>query len=160
MPTIYLPESSRSGIEQDRVEVLQQFSSIKSVIDAFEPDLRRIDPHLRIVKAHDNLPANSQLKAGYWHILRLAPGHPTTILPLEYDNGEYREPGSWIFPFMEEQDMWNDRAMRASRNRAERLRAAEARHRDFEARQRADQFNERLASANRTSILVTKNIHA
>jgi hypothetical protein len=111
-----------------------------------------------MVRAHDRVAEGSQLKAGYYHILLHAPGHPTTVLPLEFPDGSYRDPGSWIYPYLEEQDMWNDRARKASRNRQERLRDAENRDRDRERSARVEEFNERWASANRTSVQVTRDI--
>jgi hypothetical protein len=158
MPDLYLPQSSRAAIEADRAEIALQYMSVRGALDHYNPMLKRIDERLELVRAHDQVAEGSPMKAGYYHILLHAPGHPTTVLPLEYDDGSYREPGSWMFPFLEEQDMWNDRARRASRNRSERVRAAEERERQRESEERVGEFNERWKSVNSTSISVKRQI--
>jgi hypothetical protein len=158
MPDLYLPQSSRAAIEADRAEIALQYMSVRGALDHYNPMLKRIDERLELVRAHDQVAEGSPMKAGYYHILLHAPGHPTTVLPLEYDDGSYREPGSWMFPFLEEQDMWNDRARRASRNRSERVRAAEERERQRESEDRVADFNERWKSVNSTSISVKRQI--
>lgn len=159
MSTLYLPDSARDYINRDRAEILSQYVSIDQTLDHYNTELRRIDPNLRMVKAHDRVAPDSQLKAGYYHILLdLGNNFAVNVLPLQYDNGEYREPGSWIYPYLEEQDMWNDRARRASRARQEHIRKAEERQRALDSQARVDEFNERWASVNRTSISVSKDI--
>lgn len=158
MPQLFLPTSARDHIQKDRAEIAIQYMAIDNTIRHYTAELRRIDPHLRMVKAHDRVAPDSSLKAGYYHILRDMEGTAVNVLPLQYDNGEYREPGSWIFPYLEEQDMWNDRARRASRKRQEAIRAATERQRERERQDRVDEFNERWASANRTSIRVSRAI--
>lgn len=158
MPSLYLPQAARSEIEKDRAAIAAQYYSVKGTLDRYNEELRRIDPRLELVRAKDQVEEGSPMKAGYYHILLHAPGHPTTILPCEYDNGEYREPGSWIFPYLEEQDMWNDRARRASRNRSERVRQAAERQRELEREERVENYNERWHAANRTQILVKRSI--
>lgn len=161
MPTIYLPQSIRSGIEQDRLEIMQQYSEVRGTLDRFNPELRRIDPRLHMVKAHDKVAAGSPMKAGYYHILLDDPAAGTVMIkPLQYDNGEFREPGSWMFEELAKEDMWNDRAMREGRERSRRMREAGERQRQREASERSAEFNERWRSANRTQILVSKSIHA
>jgi len=158
MSQLYLPQSARSEIEQDRAAIAMQYYSVKGTLDHYNQELRRIDPRLELVRAKDQVEEGSPMKPGYYHILLHAPGHPTTILPCEYDNGEYREPGSWMYPYLEEQDMWNDRARRASRNRQERIREAAARERERESQDRIADYNERWKSANSTQILVKRSI--
>lgn len=158
MSTLYLPQSARTEIDRDRADIATQYMVIRGTLDKFNEELQRIDPRMKMVKAHDHVAAGSPMKAGYYHIILESPGHPTTILPLEYDNGEYREPGSWIFPYLEEQDMWNDRAIRASRNRQQRIREAAERQRARESQDRVNEYNDRWKHANSTQILVTRNV--
>lgn len=158
MATLYLPQSVQHEIETDRAEIAMQYMELRGLLDHWNRELQRIDPRLRMVKAHDRVASDSPLKAGYYHVILDAPGHPSTVLPLEYENGEYREPGSWVFEFMERNDMWNDRAIRASRNRQQRIREAAERQKDRERQERVDHYNERWASANRTQILVKRSI--
>ena len=158
MSQLYLPPSARHEIELDRAEIAAQYVQVKGTLDHFNRELRQIDSRLKMVVANDRVAEDSPLKAGYYHILLEAPGHPTTILPLEYDNGEYREPGSWIFPYLQEQDMWNDRARHAGRERQRKLNEARDRQSAREAADRAQEFNERWKSANSLSILFPKGL--
>lgn len=155
---LYLPGPVANEIARDRAEIATQYFEVKGTLDHFNRELKQIDPRLRMVRAHDKVAEGSPMKASYYHILLDAPGHPTTVLPLQHDDGSYREPGSWIYPYLEENDMWNDRAMRASRNRQQRIREAEERQRDRERQDRVGEFNERWDSANRTSILVNRSV--
>lgn len=156
--SLYLPGRAAQEIARDRAEIALQYYSVKGTLDHYNRELKRIDERLELVRAKDQVEEGSPMKAGYYHILLHAPGHPTTVLPCEYDDGSYREPGSWMFPYLEEQDMWNDRARRASRNRQERIRDAEARQKERERQDRVDDFNERWKSANSTQIHVKRQI--
>jgi hypothetical protein len=155
---LYLPPSARNEIDRDRAEIMQQYMQVKGTLDHFNRELREIDDRLKMVIANDHVADDSPLKAGYYHILLEAPGHPTTVLPLEYDNGEYREPGSWIFPYLEEQDMWNDRVRRAGRERQRKLSEARDRQSAREAADRAAEFNARWKSANSLSVLIPRGL--
>lgn len=155
---IYLPPGPRAEIARDRAEIAAQYVRIRGTLDRFNEELRRIDPHLSMVKAHDRVALGSPLKAGYYHVIRESPGHPTTVMPVEHDDGSYKEPDSSVFEMIERNDMWNDRAVRASRNRQRRLRDAADRQRQRDSEERVGNFNERWASANRTQILVKRSI--
>lgn len=147
---MWLPDSSRDDAAEDQAAI-SEMTMIDETIQHFTAELKSIDPDLELVKAsnHASLPG---LVPGYWHILRK--GMPTTILTLDGPNGEFREPGSWMYDWLLEQDMWNDRtqAMRAEqRQKAER---AVERQKQRERQDRIQEFNERLASKNRTQILL------
>ena len=161
MPTLHLPQSARAEIERDRMEIAAQYMSVKGTLDRFNRDLYQIDPRLKMVKAHNRVAEGSPLKEGYYHVLLDDPVSGTTLVkPLQYDNGEFREPGSWVFDELAEEDMWNDRARREGRERARRMREAGERQRTREARERAEHFNERWKSASNVSISVPRSISA
>lgn len=165
MPSqIYLPESLRRSMQdevaQDRAEIRAEVASLSGELSFWTRELRtRLnEPHLKVVKAHDRVGEGSPLKPGYYHVLLEHPGHPTTIMPVEYPDGSFRELGSHVYDMMEENDLWNDRARRSGRERARKMQEAAARQRDRESRERVDEFNARWKSANNTSILVSKSI--
>jgi hypothetical protein len=159
---LYLPESHRRAmndeVSRDRAEIQAEYS-LPGELAAWTRELRRLfDPNLKMVKAHERTAPESPLKAGYYHVLLESPGHPTTIMPVEHDDGSFRELGSHVFEMIEQNDMWNDRARRAGRERSRKLKEAADRTREREARARIDEFNERWASANRTQILVSRDV--
>lgn len=162
--TLYLPDSARRAmrdeVAQDRAELRSEVQELQGELDFWTRELRtRLgEPNLKVVKAHEKVGFGSPLKPGYYHVLLEHPGHPTTILPIEYPNGEFRELGAHVYDLMEENDMWNDRARRSGRERSRKLAAAAERQRARESQARVDDYNERWHSANSTQISVSKAI--
>ena len=72
--------------------------------------------------------------------------------------GSFRELGSHVYDLMEQNDMWNDRARKAGRERARKLAAAADAQRARESRDRVNEYNERWKAANSTQILVSRDI--
>jgi hypothetical protein len=100
------------------------------------------------------------LKAGYWHLVRRQPGSPAYVKPLEWESGpqrgEPRDPGSWIFEAAQLDDLWNDRARKAHKKRMKAAAVARERRTEFERQDRINEMHERVASRQRTQILVRR----
>lgn len=163
---LYLPDSSRTGgivlpattrneIFRDKADLRENLFSIAAVKADFDRDLKQIDDHLEIVKAKDQTTVVG-LKAGYWHIIRMNPGHPADVLVLEHPDGSYREPDSSLFDFVMESDLYNDRARKAHRKRQEEARRASERRRERESQDRIDEIGRRVKSRNSTQIHVRR----
>lgn len=152
-----LPPTTRDEIDRDRRETVDNMIEIAAVKADFDRDLKQIDPYLELLKAKDKTTVVG-LKAGYWHVIRLNPGHPVDILPLQYPDGSYRNPGSWIYDFVMESDLWNDRAKRAKREAQAKAVAARERRQARESEDRINEMHERVASRNRTQILVRRKV--
>lgn len=150
----------RDEVAQDQAEIRSEYQDLQGELAFWTRELRTrlSEPYLKVVKAHDRVGEGSPMKAGYYHVLLESPGHPTTIMPVEYPNGEFRELGSHVYEMMEENDMWNDRNRRAGRERARKMKEAADRQRARESQDRVDNFNERWKSANSTQISVSRNI--
>lgn len=149
--SLWLPDSTREQLAQDNSEIMQMVM-IDEAIQHFTRELKRIDADLELVKASNNAKAPG-LVPGYWHILRK--GMPCNVLPLEGPNGEFREPGSWMYEWMESQDLWNDRAQKENRRRQKDIIAARDREKSRERQDRIDELNERWHSANHVSLSMT-----
>ncbi len=145
---MWLPESTRADLAQDR-KAIAEMTLIDEACRHYTAELRQIDEDLELVKASNNATL-AGLTPGYWHILRK--GTPTTILCLEGPNGEFREPGSFMYSWMLEQDMWNDGARRASQERQKKIAAAQEREKALEREDRIAEFNERWHSATHASV--------
>lgn len=162
--SIYLPDSYRrrmkDEVEQDRAEIMNEYRELQGELAFWTRELRVQlgEPNLKVVKAHERTAPGSPLKAGYYHVLLESPGHPTTIMPVEYPDGSFRELGSHVYEMMEENDLWNDRARAAGRERARKMKEATERQRARESQDRVDNFNERWKAANSTQILVSRDI--
>lgn len=152
---VIVPPTTRNEIFRDKQELRENLFSVAAIKADFDRDLKAIDDHLEIVKAKDQTTVVG-LKAGYWHIIRMNPGHPADVLPCEYPDGSYREPGSWIYEWLMESDLYNDRARKANRKRQAEARLAAERRRHRESDDRINEIGERLHSRNRTQILVRR----
>lgn len=152
---MWLPETTRSELARDRQEVMEMVAEVAGVSRHFTTALRSIDPNLELVKAKDSA-ALMGLKPGYWHVIRK--GTPCDILPLEDGMGNPREPGSWMFDWLNEQDLWNERAVRANKERQRRLTAAREKEREREREQRIAEADERWKRANSTQISVPRAV--
>jgi hypothetical protein len=161
---LYLPESARRAmsdeVARDRQEIQSEYSDLRDELAFWTRELRtRLnEPHLKVVKAHEQVAYGSPMKAGYYHVLLEHPGHPTTILPIEYPDGSFRDLGSHVYDLMEKEDMWNDRARKAGRERGRLFKEAAERQRERESQARVEEYNERWKSANSSQILVSKSI--
>lgn len=142
-----LPESFLREVEQDRERIIRQVDNVEAVCASFNKELKKIDPHLRMVRAKDQTSPSSPLKAGYYHVIRDAPGHPSYVTPLEWADGSYREPGDWVFEHLQHEDLWNDRATKAKRKRDRDLEAARKRQKDRDSLARAREYDERVSHA-------------
>lgn len=157
---ISLPPSLQAEIDADHRDVMDNMISIAAVKRDFDRDLQQIDPHLEILKARDNTTVEG-LRAGFWHIVRRAPGHPAYFKPITANgepDGPYAEPSSAIFEMVQMDDLWNDRARKAHRKRMKEAEKARERRLDRERQDRIENFNERLRSRNGTQILVRRSI--
>lgn len=137
--------------------MLEELERVSGLLEHYNRELRQIDEHLSLVLAKPNTTVDG-LRPGYYHIVRMRPGHFAYIKPLEGPNGEYREPDSSLFDLVAEDDLWNDRAQREQRRRARKALEARQRDRERESRDRAREIDERIHSIESTSILVPRSI--
>lgn len=148
---MWLPASTRAELARDE-RAITEMTLIDEAVRHFTRELKSIDVDLELVKASNNatLPG---LVPGYWHILRK--GTPCTLITLEGPNGEYREPGSWMFPWLAEQDAWNDRTQQMKKELREKAERAKSREKERERQDRAGQLNELLKWQNNASVSMT-----
>ena len=167
--SLYLPETARpesaspigaySEVAAEHRQMLEELEDVTGKMAYYERELRtNVDEHLRIMMAKPTVSIDG-LKPGYYHIVRLRPGHPAYIKVVENPDGTWRDLDSYVFTLVGEDDLWNDRLQREKNQK--RRKAEEARQRDKQraAQERAAEFDDRLKHAMNTQILVTKDIH-
>jgi hypothetical protein len=142
---------------RDQQHLQQALDLISSKLDFYNKELYRIDPHLKVMLAKPNA-EHEALRPGYYHLIRMEPGRPAYVKPVEYDNGEWCDLDSSIFDLVAENDLWNDRAVADRKLRQRRAEAARQRQRDRESQDRVTEYNERWKSANSTQISVSRSI--
>lgn len=145
---MWLPESTRSELARDQ-KAIAEMTLIDEACKHFTAELRQIDPDLELVKASNNANVPGLLP-GYWHILHKGP--PVDLHALQGPNGEFREPGSWMYQWLLEQDGWNDRTKKINRERAEKAESAKQRELNREREDRIEEMNERWYHATHESI--------
>ena len=125
---------------------------LRSVIDEFNRDLKKIDPDLELVFFPPGVEGLVDVIPGRYHVIRKIPLAPPTIIPVVGPNGEFVEPDSGLFDYLRRIDLWNGRA-KHDRERAmvEAERAAE-RRREREREERLEEIRERWAAATQTRI--------
>lgn len=168
MATIHLPSSVRTGgvalprsveseVMREQSQLALELYEITGKMEYYSRELKQIDPHLSVILAKPNTTVLG-LKPNFYHIVRLRPGSPAYIKPVEGPNGEWRDLDSSIFDMVAEEDLWNDRTQRDKREKARKADEARIRQRQREAMDRAREFDERLKSALNTSISVPKAV--
>lgn len=161
MPTLWLPQdraqAQAEAASAEQRQMLEELERVTGLLEHYNRELRAIDPHLQVVLAKPNTTVEG-LKPGYYHIVRMRPGHPAYIKPVEHADGSWRDLDSSVFDLVAEDDLWNDRAQREQRQKARRALEARQRERDREALDRAREFDERWKAANSVSILVPKGV--
>lgn len=169
--TLYVPNSVRdtsnglyavargpeSEVMREQSQIEKELYEISDKLEYYNRELYRIDPHLRVIMAKPNASSDG-LKPGYYHLVRIRPGHGTYLETWEGPNGEWRDLDSGIFDLVAEHDLWNDRTQREVRQKQKRAREARDRQRAREAQDRADEFDSRLWHATHTSISVPRGV--
>jgi hypothetical protein len=142
---------------REQAQLVQELYDVTGKLEHFNRELYQIDRHLKVVMAKPNTTVQG-LKPGYYHLVRIRPGHLAYIKPIQGPNGEWRDLDSSVFDLAAEDDLWNDRLQREKRQKQRR--AEEARQRQLlrERQDRAREFDERLKHATSTQILVPKAI--
>jgi hypothetical protein len=153
-PKLWAPPGVGDEARADEAELMQQVVAVEYMKALYEPDLKAIDETCELVLANAKVSPNTGLKAGYWHIIRHEPGFVSYVKPLEWGNGEPRDPGSWMYEELMRDDFWSNRSKRVAKERNEKLAAARKRELDREAMDRAGDYDERYKNANTTQILV------
>lgn len=126
-----------------------------SVCKEFNPELRKIDAHLEMVYWPMLAPQIDGFANGCYHIIRHNPDAAGSVEPLVDENGDYKEPGSWVFDMLRRGDLWNDQVRKDRERAIKRAHDALERAKAREAEDRAEELRDRLNAAMRTSISMT-----
>lgn len=154
---IALPKRVEDEIAREQDQMRMQVEFMSTRLNHFNRLLKQIDDNLEVVLAKPTTTVEG-LKPGYFHLVRMIPGHPAYIKPVEYDDGSWRDLDSSILDLAIEDDLWNDRVRSERKKLRQRADDAKARQRAREAADRAAEIDARIKSLNSTQILVTRSI--
>jgi len=122
------------------------------------PRLKQLDPGLHLIPPFQN-PPHPAMEPNRWHLARFNEvyGHEV-VIPIVGPNGEFREMDEPMFEALKRKDLHSNRSVQAE-ERARRLRreaADRAKARDKE--DRVVELADRIETAERTSIRVTRDV--
>jgi hypothetical protein len=140
---------------QYRGEV-HQMARHAGIVQAFNKELRAIDPHLQMVWFDEDVVLEGVVP-GRYHLLRDAPGVPPTLEPICGPNGEFMEPNSGLFNWLRESDMWNAEARRDRERRQEEARRSAERVREREREEIREELLDRYNAHFRTSVSMDRS---
>lgn len=157
---VALPRQAESEVLREQGEMVQQMADMTGAMLHYTRELQHRfgDPYLKVVLAHPHTTVQG-LKPNYYHVIRLEPGKPAAILPVEDpETGEWRDLGEWVFQMVAEADLQNDRTQRMKHE--ERIKRERERQlqRQREGQERAHEFDERLHSATHASVSIPRSI--
>lgn len=147
IPSEYLEETAVHAAE------VEMMVTLRDELDSYNKELKQIDPDLELVWAPETVTAPG-LSPGRFHVLRRnPPPAPPLLLPLETEDGGFKEPGSWMYDWLRRQDLWNDAAQADRRKAEQELERQRDKRRAEEREEVAWEIDERLRVANRPSVL-------
>jgi hypothetical protein len=148
-----------SEVEAENRQLVEEMHEVSGSLRYWTRELQRVfnEPHIKVVLAQPRTTVQG-LKPNYYHIVRIRPGTAAWVQPIEDENGNRLELGSHVIDIALKADLWNDRTQKQLRKDHERAEKARVAQKIREGQARAAEFDERLASSKRTSILVTKDI--
>lgn len=146
IPGEYLEETAAHAAE------VEMMVALRDELDSYNKELKQIDPDLELVWAPENVTAPG-LSPGRFHVLRRnPPPAPPLLIPLEHEDGSFREPGSWMYDMLRKADLWNDRAQADRKRVQEEITRQRAKRKQEEREETAWEIDSRLKSVNDTSV--------
>jgi hypothetical protein len=157
---VWIPDQAARQNEAARSEQIAELHRMvedgtQAVLDEWNRILYQIDSDLRMVRAKENV-ALPGLKPGFYHVIRPNPVGPPFIHPVESDEGEFREPGSWLLDELRASDQWNPSVGRARERKMQELDRQKQRAREREREERLDEVNERWKAASNPGVSFSK----
>jgi hypothetical protein len=159
------PQVPREQVEQRRdferdlqsKMVRAEMVRVKSVLDEFNYELRRIDPLLELVRAGENT-RGTPMKAGYYHVIRWNEGAPPSVLVVEGPDGEFVEPSARVFESLKRNDLWDPRNERLRRQRERLAEQAAERLKLREREERQEEMVDRWLAGHRTFVSLDRSV--
>lgn len=147
----------RAGTDQYRADLLAQLSFQNVVSAAWNPELQKIDPYLRLAKAHETADM-AGLRPGFYHLVRLNPGAPPWVQPLTGPDGSFAEPTLRMLEELRASDLQSARANRERDRRRREAELAEESRKQREKEARIDELAERWRAARETQVSMDRSV--
>jgi hypothetical protein len=151
---LHLPESVVMRLRLERAQELAM-AEADSVCVEFTRELRKVDCNLEMVYWPMRAPDIHGFVNGCYHVVRHNPDAAGSVEALVDADGQYREPGSWVFDMLAASDMWDDRVMRDRATLRKRAEQARERAKAREREDRREELTDRANAAWRASVSMT-----
>jgi hypothetical protein len=148
-------EQYRADLETQAIRAKQL--DVKSILDQFNYELKRIDPKLEMVRAGETVSIDSALRPGYYAVIRWNDGAPPSVINITGEHGEFVEPTSRVFEMLKRNDLWDPRNMRLLRQRERLADEAAQRQKIRDRQERQEEIMERVAAATRTQVSMNRD---
>lgn len=158
MPHLFVPPKvAKELAEEQRVHyravLFPLFDFDDPVCKEWNPELRRLDPLIRIGRAKPmayvpGLP----VRPGFYHFLRDNQGAPPTVSAITGADDEWVEPDSGLLRKLQENDLQNPAVLVAMRAEEERVKQEEEREKLRDRDVRQDEIVERWKAGTRTQV--------
>lgn len=123
-------------------------------------ELARVEPNLKLVYCPDPAPVDAAAagaKPGRWHIVRFNVGAPISFILLETPDGEFAEPGSWMFDLLAKSDLWSAQVQRERAALARRAEDAKRRSEEAFRQARDAEMVEAIKAVTRTQVSMNRS---
>lgn len=166
MPFWVPPEVTRELLDQRHQREAEAFKALRDEnhwqwVQEFNHDLKAVDHRLQLVWCPNPAPveaAAAGAQPGRWNIVRHNDGAPISCIPLEYEDGSYREPGSWVFDMLKRSDLWNSSVTHDRKRCEKELKAAKERREALETEERQERMLESWKAVSRTQVSMNTSV--
>lgn len=160
MRHVFLPPKVARELIEERQKYVSDLDAacyVDQVCKDWTRELRRLDPLLRMVRAHEYPVIGTPLLPGHYHMIRDNQGAPPSVTPVRGPNGEIDPPGS-LLERLKSMDLQDARAV-ADREREQReVQAAHDRDVERHASARDGELVERVLAATRTQVSMNPDV--
>lgn len=121
----------------------------------YNRELREIDRDLQVAWVDENTHVLG-LTPGRFHLIRDNHPFPPALIPYQDEAGGFLPLSSHLFDFVRHADLWNDQVTRDRRRRTERAEQAQARAKERERADMAEEIDDRIKAAFDPGVSMTK----
>lgn len=155
MATLFLPPRVARELLDERqrfAQCLRNACDTDAVCDEWNPELRRLDPLMQLVKAPEYTVVGMPLVPGHYHLIRWNEGAPPSVTPVRHADGSFRVPDSSLLDKLRFLDLQSAQVVAAHRVMQAREQIAEAREKANTREARQGSILERYKAVSRTQV--------
>lgn len=157
--SLWTPHGVTTKMAQEREALaasLFALSEAGGLLDYWNKRVREIDPYVQVVKGREQAAPIAGLKPGYYHLLRVPPDGPPTLVVHETPDGEFMDLGESIIDRLKRNDLWDVRVQREKERQLKEQDAQRASQAASDADERREELKDRYKHKYVTKIAVPR----